>query len=450
MAENKPGFFSRLFGRKAETQPEPAPQTPQETPQAGGEPETMPSPPATGADDLTAAPSTVTTASPDTAEEGKVAPELAGADLQPVEAREPEGVSPQEPLPQIVTEAGPELRPDISAADLPAPEPAPAEVVPPSAPEARHAGEEKRGWWQRLTEGMRRTSTSLSESVTGLFTKRKLDDATLQDLEDALIQADLGVPTAMRITEAISAGRYNKEISPQEVRTILASEVEKTLQPVAQALHIDRAKKPFVILMVGVNGAGKTTTIGKLAQKFRQQGLKVMLAAGDTFRAAAIEQLKVWGERVGAPVLAREQGADAAGLAYDALQEAKANGTDVLLIDTAGRLQNKAGLMAELEKIVRVIRKFDESAPHATLLVLDATVGQNAVSQVELFQKAAGVTGLVMTKLDGTARGGILVALAAKFGLPVHFIGVGEGVEDLEPFTAGDFAKAIAGLEATA
>ncbi|MEZ0168911.1 signal recognition particle-docking protein FtsY [Microvirga sp. TS319] len=454
MAETKPGFLSRLFGRKAEPQPEPTPQAPQtpevpRIPHVGGEPETMPSPPATAADDLTAAPPGVTTASPDTPEENKTAPGLAGADLQPVETREPEGGSPQEPIPHILTEAGPELRLDIAAADLPSPEPAPAEVVPPPLPEAGPAPAEKRGWWQRLTEGMRRTSTSLSDSVTGLFTKRKLDDATLQDLEDALVQADLGVPTAMRITEAISAGRYNKEISPQEVKAILASEVEKTLQPVARPLEIDRAKKPFVILMIGVNGAGKTTTIGKLSQKFRRQGLKVMLAAGDTFRAAAIEQLKVWGERVGAPVLAREQGSDAAGLAFDALQEAQANGTDVLLIDTAGRLQNKAGLMAELEKIVRVIRKFDESAPHATLLVLDATVGQNAVSQVELFQKAAGVTGLVMTKLDGTARGGILVALAAKFGLPVHFIGVGEGVEDLEPFTAGDFAKAIAGIEAT-
>ena len=443
MAENKPGFLSRLFGRKAETQstPEPAPQMPQ----AGGEPEAMPSPPATGADDLTAAPPSVTTASPDTSEEHKTAPELAGADLQPVENVDPEGGNPKEPVPRIETEAGPQPRPDVAEADKP--DPSAPEISP--APEVKPVPEEKRGWWQRLTEGMRRTSSSLSESVTGLFTKRKLDDATLQDLEDALIQADLGVPTAMRITEAISAGRYNKEISPQEVRTILAHEVEKTLQPVAQALTIDRARKPFVILMVGVNGSGKTTTIGKLSQKFRSQGLNVMLAAGDTFRAAAIEQLKVWGERVGAPVLAREQGADAAGLAYDALQEARANGTDVLLIDTAGRLQNKAGLMAELEKIVRVIKKFDESAPHATLLVLDATVGQNAVSQVELFQKAAGVTGLVMTKLDGTARGGILVALAAKFGLPVHFIGVGEGVEDLEPFTAGDFAKAIAGLEAT-
>jgi fused signal recognition particle receptor len=387
----------------------------------------------------------VTTASPDTAEEDKTPPELAGADLQPVEGLDPEGTNPQEPLPRIVTDAGPELRPDIAAADLPAPEPAPAEVLP--TPEPKTAA--TRGWWQRLTDGMRRTSSSLSESVTGLFTKRKLDDATLEELEDALVQADLGVPTAMRITEAIASGRYNKEISPQEVKAILAGEVEKTLQPVAQALTIDRTKKPFVVLMVGVNGAGKTTTIGKLSQKFRQQGLKVMLAAGDTFRAAAIEQLKVWGERVGAPVLARGQGADAAGLAYDALQEAKANGTDVLLIDTAGRLQNKAGLMAELEKIVRVVKKFDPSAPHATLLVLDATVGQNAMSQVELFQKAAGVTGLVMTKLDGTARGGILVALAEKFRLPVHFIGVGEGVEDLEPFTARDFAKAIAGLEAT-
>jgi fused signal recognition particle receptor len=397
----------------------------------------MPSPPATGADDLAAAPSTVTTASPDTPDDRKAPPQLAGADLQPVEGVDPEGGNPKEPVPRIVTETGPEE---------PQAKPPVAEMTAAPAPEPKPAA--ARGWWQRLTEGMRRTSSSLSESVTGLFTKRRLDEATLEELEDALIRADLGVPTALRITEAISSGRYNKEISPQEVRTILAGEVEKTLQPVAHALSIDRTKKPFVILMVGVNGAGKTTTIGKLSQKFRGQGLKVMLAAGDTFRAAAIEQLKIWGERVGAPVLAREQGADAAGLAFDALREARASGTDVLLVDTAGRLQNKAGLMAELEKIVRVMKKFDETAPHATLLVLDATVGQNAISQVELFQKSAGVTGLVMTKLDGTARGGILVALAARFGLPVHFIGVGEGVEDLEPFAARDFAHAIAGLEA--
>ncbi|MGO4572069.1 signal recognition particle-docking protein FtsY [Microvirga sp. 2TAF3] len=416
---DKPGFLSRLFGRQPERRPEAAPG------EAKGQPEAMPAPPATGADDLATALPTVTSASPDTADEDKLPPELAGADLQPVE-----GVEPKEDLKELTPESAPEPPPEP-----PAPEPV-----------AAPAG----NWWQRLTEGMRRTSSSLSESVTGLFTKRKLDAATLEELEDALVQADLGVETALRITEAISAGRYNKEISPQEVKAILASEVEKTLLPVALPLTIDRAQKPFVILMVGVNGAGKTTTIGKLSQKFREQGLKVMLAAGDTFRAAAIEQLKVWGERVGAPVIARAQGSDAAGLAFDALQEAKANGTDVLLIDTAGRLQNKAGLMAELEKIVRVTKKFDESAPHATLLVLDATVGQNAMSQVELFRKAAGVTGLVMTKLDGTARGGILVALAAKFGLPVHFIGVGEKVEDLEPFAARDFARAIAGLEEAA
>jgi fused signal recognition particle receptor len=407
----KPGLFSRLFGRKPESAPKPEPV------EAGGEPETMPSPPATGADDLAAAPPTVTTASPDTPESRKVPAELAGADLQPVEDIEPEGGGPTEPIPHA------------------APEPA---AGPPAEP---------KGWWQRLTGGLRRTSSQLSENVTGLFTKRKLDAATLDELEDALVQADLGIETALRITEAVGEGRYNKEVSPAEVKAILAGEVERALQPVAQPLVIDRTKKPFVILMIGVNGAGKTTTIGKLAQKFRAQGLSVLLAAGDTFRAAAIEQLKVWGERVGAPVLAREQGSDAAGLAFDALKEARERGSDVVLVDTAGRLQNKAGLMAELEKIVRVIKKFDETAPHATLLVLDATVGQNAVSQVELFRKVAGVTGLVMTKLDGTARGGILVALAAKFKLPVHFIGVGEGVEDLEPFAARDFARAIAGLE---
>jgi fused signal recognition particle receptor len=389
----------------------------------------MPSPAATAADDLAAAPSTVTTASPDTPEDRKVPAELAGADLQPVETVDPEGGGPKEPIPRA------------------APEPVPAAPESPASIAAPAPAAEPKGWWQRLTHGMRRTSSQLSQSVTGLFTKRKLDAAVLEDLEDALVQADLGVETALRITKAVGEGRYDKEIAPDEVRAILAGEVEKTLAPVAKPLTLDRTRKPYVILMVGVNGAGKTTTIGKLAQKFRAQGLSVMMAAGDTFRAAAIEQLKVWGQRVGATVVAREQGADAAGLAFDALQQAKNAGTDVLLIDTAGRLQNKAVLMSELEKIVRVITKFEPSAPHATLLVLDATVGQNALSQVELFRKSAGVTGLVMTKLDGTARGGILVALAAKFGLPVHFIGVGEGVEDLEPFEARDFARAIAGLD---
>ena len=294
---------------------------------------------------------------------------------------------------------------------------------------------------------MKRTSSSLSDSVTGLFTKRRLDDATLEELEDALVRADLG----RRHRHADHRGGVGRPLRqgnrPRRGQGDPCPRGREGARAVAIPLAIDRSAKPYVILMVGVNGAGKTTTIGKLSQKFRQQGLSVMLAAGDTFRAAAIEQLKVWGERVGAPVIARAQGADAAGLAFDALAEAKASGSDVLIIDTAGRLQNKAGLMAELEKIVRVLKKSDAGLPHATLLVLDATVGQNALSQVELFQKIAGVTGLVMTKLDGTARGGILVALAAKFGLPVHFIGVGEGVEDLEPFAARDFARAIAGLE---
>lgn len=356
----------------------------------------------------------VVEASPDLPPSLTHVPELAGATLQPVEGP-PEGAGP----------------------------------VPSLVPEPAGSGE-KRGWFRRLTEGMRRTSSAIGESVTGLFTKKKLDRATLDDLEDVLVGADLGVETATRITQAVAGGRYDREVSAAEVKAIMAGEIEKVLAPVARPLVVDRARKPFVLLMVGVNGSGKTTTIGKLAQKFRGQGLSVIIAAGDTFRAAAIEQLKVWGERVGAPVIARAQGSDAAGLAFAALEEARGRGVDVLLIDTAGRLQNKAGLMAELEKIIRVLRKLDGDAPHATLLVLDATVGQNALSQVELFGKTAGVTGLVMTKLDGTARGGILVALAAKFGLPVHFIGVGEGVDDLEPFTARDFARAIAGLEEAA
>ena len=305
----------------------------------------------------------------------------------------------------------------------------------------------KLNWWQRLKSGLARSSSSIGQGITDLFTKRRLDDDTLQDFEDVLIRADLGLPVASRIVEAVGKGRYGKEIEGEEVKAILAAEVTKTLTPVAKPLVIDETKKPFVILMVGVNGSGKTTTIGKLAAKFSSEGRKVMLAAGDTFRAAAIEQLQVWGNRVGAPVITRPQGSDASGRVFDALDKATEAGTDVLLIDTAGRLQNRTELMAELEKVIRVIKKKDEAAPHATLLVLDATVGQNALSQVEIFGKMAGVTGLVMTKLDGTARGGILVALAEKFGLPVHFIGVGESVDDLEPFNADEFGRAIAGLE---
>jgi fused signal recognition particle receptor len=335
--------------------------------------------------------------------------------------------------------------------DAPAPTPQPGVALAPSAappPKAEPtAPAPKLSWWQKLKSGLSRTSSSLTEGITSIFTKRKLDAETLEELEDTLIQADLGLDMAGRITAALKKGRFGKDIGEDEVRAVLAAEVEAALRPVAVPLTVDPAHKPHVILVVGVNGTGKTTTIGKLASKFSKEGKSLVLAAGDTFRAAAIEQLKIWGSRTGSPVIAREAGADAAGLAFDALKEAKASGADILIIDTAGRLQNKTELMAELEKIVRVLKKQDPDAPHQVLLTLDATTGQNALNQVDIFGKVAGVTGLVMTKLDGTARGGILVAIAAKYALPVHFIGVGEGIDDLEPFDAGDFAKAIAGLE---
>jgi fused signal recognition particle receptor len=308
-------------------------------------------------------------------------------------------------------------------------------------------GTPKQSWWRRLSSGLKRTSSALGTAVADLVNRRKLDRAMLDDIEDVLLRADLGTAVAERIAAAVGEGRYDKAISADEVKTVVATEVEKVLAPVAQPLVIDETQKPFVILVVGVNGSGKTTTIGKLAAKLSAEGRKVMMAAGDTFRAAAIDQLKVWGERTGSPVIAGAQGSDSASLAFNALTEARNDRRDVLLIDTAGRLQNKAELMNELEKMVRVIRRVDESYPHAVLLVLDATVGQNALSQVEAFHRTAGVTGLVMTKLDGTARGGILVALAEKHKLPVHFIGVGEGVDDLAPFTARDFARAVAGIE---
>ena len=308
------------------------------------------------------------------------------------------------------------------------------------------SAEQKLSWWQRLSGGLKRTSTSIGGAIADLVSKRKLDRAMVDDIEDVLIRADLGVETAGRIAAAVGEGRYDKTVGADEVKAVVADEVEKVLAPIAKPLVVDGGAKPFVILVVGVNGSGKTTTIGKLAAKLKEDGLRVMLAAGDTFRAAAIDQLKIWGERTGAEVVARPQGSDAASLAFEALTAAKQRGADVLIVDTAGRLQNKAVLMNELEKVVRVLQKVDPAAPHAVLLVLDATVGQNALSQVDIFLKTAGVTGLAMTKLDGTARGGILVAIAAKFGMPVHFIGVGEGVDDLATFAARDFARAIAGL----
>ena len=329
---------------------------------------------------------------------------------------------------------------------LPATMPADLESPQPQTGEAAPEGGEGK-WWDRLRQGLSRSSTSIKQGIVDVFSKRKLDAATLEDLEDVLIKADLGVAIASRITAAVGSARYEKGIEAGEVQAILAREVESVLADVALPLKIDPALKPFVILVVGVNGSGKTTTIGKLAAKLIADGKRVTLGAGDTFRAAAIEQLRIWGERTGAPVVSRQQGSDAAGLAFDAVATARDNGSDVLLIDTAGRLQNRAELMDELGKVIRVIRKVDPTAPHAVLLVLDATVGQNAMSQVEIFSRVAGVTGIVMTKLDGTARGGILVSVAEKFGLPVHFIGVGEGVKDLEPFAAADFARAIAGLD---
>lgn len=304
----------------------------------------------------------------------------------------------------------------------------------------------RRSWFQRMREGLARSSRELTGNIAGVFTKRKLDEDTLQDLEDVLIRADLGVETALRVTDSLASSRYGRDVSDSEVRAVMAAEVEKVLTPVAKPLELDLSHKPHVILVVGVNGTGKTTTIGKLAAKLTDGGLKVMLAAGDTFRAAAIEQLKIWGERTKSPVIATKLGADAAGLAYDAFEKAKEAGSDVLIIDTAGRLQNKTELMAELEKIVRVLGKLDPEAPHTVLQTVDATTGQNALNQVEIFRNVAGVNGLVMTKLDGTARGGILVAIAAKHRLPVYFIGVGEQVDDLEPFSASEFARAIAGV----
>lgn len=307
--------------------------------------------------------------------------------------------------------------------------------------------EKKGGWFSRLKAGLTRSSSKLGDGIAGIFTKRKLDDQALEELEELLITADLGVTTATKLTAELAKTRFDKEVDPQEVREALAADVAQILEPVAQPLVLDPSNKPNVVLVVGVNGSGKTTTIGKLATHYRAQGLSVRLAAGDTFRAAAIEQLKIWGERSGCAVVAGKQGSDSAGLAFEAVEQAKAAGDDVLLIDTAGRLHNRTELMAELQKVARVIKKVEPAAPHHVILVLDATTGQNALTQVGTFKELVDLTGLVVTKLDGSARGGVLVALAEKYGLPVHAIGVGEGAEDFRPFAAKDFARALVGLE---
>ena len=402
MSEQKPGFFKRLWGEIiGEAPAEPAlpepPTPPPLAPEPLAKPETPPDLPLPG---------------------------------------------PPETTPSYVEEV------DAVLADTAEPEPDLVVALdPPAMVEVPVETPRLSSWFARLSTGLKRSSDQLTGSITSVFTKRKLDAATLDELEDVLIQADLGIDTAMAITDTLRRDRFDRDVSGEDVRAVLAAEVERVLGPVARPLTIDRAQKPFVILMIGVNGSGKTTTIGKLAQKFASEGRSVILAAGDTFRAAAIEQLQIWGQRTNAPVVSRPAGADASGLAFDAVTQAKAEGRDVLIIDTAGRLQNRDELMNELEKIIRVIKKVDPTAPHATLLTLDATTGQNALKQVEIFGARAGVTGLVMTKLDGTARGGILVAIARRFGLPVHFIGVGEGVNDLEAFTASDFARAIAGQQ---
>ncbi len=349
-------------------------------------------------------------------------------------------VPPPKPVPK------PEPEPDVVVPEVvvspppPPPPPAPAPVI------VEEPAPQKTGWFSRLKEGLSKSSKTITGSITAIFTKRKLDKETLQELEDTLIQADLGIAVAERIIKAVSYGRYDKEIDPEEVKQILADEVAKVLKPVEVPFNFG-SEKPFVILVVGVNGSGKTTTIGKLGSIAASEGFKVMFAACDTFRAAAVEQLTVWGNRIGAVTKSAPTGADSAGLAFDALKQAREDGTDILFIDTAGRLQNKAYLMDELDKVVRVIKKQDEAAPHAVLLVLDATTGQNALAQAEIFTKVAGVTGLIMTKLDGTARGGILVAIAEKFKLPIHAIGVGETIDDLQPFDAQAFSRAIAGFE---
>ena len=301
------------------------------------------------------------------------------------------------------------------------------------------------GFLSRLKEGLTRSTQKLTQGITAVFTRRKLDDAALEELEDVLIAADLGTEVATRIIANFRRTRFGREVTDEEIKTALAEEIAAILAPVARPLVIDRALKPHVVLVVGVNGTGKTTTIGKLAQHYRDQGLKPMLVAGDTFRAAAVEQLQVWGARTGAPVISAAANADAAGLAFDGLTRARAEGADVLLVDTAGRLHNKAALMDELSKIIRVMKKQDATAPHSILLVLDATTGQNAIQQVGVFRDMVAITGLVVTKLDGSARGGIVVALAEAYGLPVHAVGVGEQASDLRAFDAMDYAKGLVG-----
>jgi fused signal recognition particle receptor len=346
------------------------------------------------------------------------------------------------------THGGPDETPDESAPKA-APEPAPAPPPKPAKPKETSAAPspppEDGGWLGRLKGKLTKSSSQMSAGITRIFTAKKIDDAALDELEELLIAADLGVAAAARVKAALAKKKVDKDVSAADVRNVLADEIAAVLGPAARDLDLERGFRPHVILMVGVNGTGKTTTIGKMAQQLKALGKNVMVAAGDTFRAAAIDQLEVWAARAGVPIIKGAPGSDAASVAFEAMSAAQRNGIDVLIIDTAGRLQNKTELMDELAKIVRVIRKKDPAAPHDTILVLDATTGQNALAQTEVFRAAADVSGLIMTKLDGTAKGGILVACTEKFHLPIYGIGVGEKIEDLQPFDAKAFAEALAG-----
>ena len=458
-SEKKPGFWQRLFGlgtaKKEPPAPKPAKKEPDSKP-AHREPPERKKPPkrAEGAQakksaKLKAAGPLVPKDETAPKDDGPKGPKPGGGKRP----RKPKSEAPAAPPP-----AGPAVRegaeppggraPGTREKGTPNEPDLPEPVTEPEKPKDHKPPAPRRGWFTQLRSGLARTSSALSDNLTSVLSRRKLDAETLDELEDALIKADLGVAMAARIRSSLASTRHDRALSPH-LREVLAAEVAKVLAPVAEPFVLDKNAQPHVILLVGVNGTGKTTTAAKMAHRFIRDGSSVMLAAADTFRAAAIDQLKVWGARVGAEVVAKEVGADPAGVAYEALERAKAEKLDVLIIDTAGRLQNKSDLMAELAKIVRVLKKLDPQAPHSVVLVLDATTGQNALNQVQIFQEIAGVTSLVVTKLDGTARGGILVAVAERFGLPVNAIGVGEGIDDLQAFDAEEFARAIAGLDAS-
>jgi fused signal recognition particle receptor len=464
--DSEPGFFQRLFGIGDKKRPaEPTPPAKREPPSDPSERKPPDDEPAQKEPPERKRPPKRAGAKPKFPAKPKgrppAAPAAAPIELPPDE-RAPgdrEKPSPEEKAAPALPKASPP-NPKREATPKAAPPPAgpasvpggkPPDALPPSErdkdkPKAV-AEQPRRGWFNQLRQGLARTSSALSDNLAHALVKRRLDEETLDQLEEVLIKADLGVAMAGRIRQAVAKGRFDRGVDPDQVRDILAGEIASVLEPVAQDFALAPDARPHVFLVVGVNGTGKTTTIGKMAHVFRRRGLSVMLAAADTFRAAAIDQLKIWGERVGAEIVAKQAGADPAGVAYDAFERARSQSQDVLLIDTAGRLQNKSELMAELAKIVRVLKKIDQSAPHGVILVLDATTGQNALKQVEIFKEIAGVTGIVVTKLDGTARGGILVAIAERFRLPINAIGIGEGLDDLRPFDAQDFARAIAGAK---